>query len=379
MIDKRQRMGYNQINDYIEGNFMKKFLLFFLIGIFVALLGFQGGWLVRTAVNSRVEGDVTVEETPYDDGSIYISVTAVGDCTFGTDINARGPYSFDSVAEKEGDYSYFLKLVKPVFEEDDLTIVNLEGTLSDGGARKDKEFAFRGNPEYVNILTSSSVEAANIANNHSRDYGEESFIDTQTVLSDNNIIWCEGKDYGITEIKGVKIGLIGTNTQRYDGDNGFISRMEELKNLAPDIIIANFHWGEERAAFPNSTQTTLAHLAIDKGADLVIGHHPHVLQGIEKYKGKYILYSLGNFCFGGNKNPSDKDTMIFRQVFRIMDGRLYIDNNVSVIPCSISSEKNINNYQPMPLSGDEFERVKEKITSRSEGFLGIQNIKFIQY
>ena len=357
---------------------MKKFLLFFCIGIFVALLGFQGGWLVRTAVNSRVEGDVTVEETPYDDGSIYISITAVGDCTFGTDINARGPYSFDSVAEKEGDYSYFLKLVKPVFEEDDITIVNLEGTLSDGGARKDKEFAFRGNPEYVNILTSSSVEAANIANNHSRDYGEESFIDTQTVLSDNNIIWCEGKDYGITEIKGVKIGLIGTNTQRYDGDNGFISRMEELKNLAPDIIIANFHWGEERAAFPNNTQTTLAHLAIDNGADLVIGHHPHVLQGIEKYKGKYILYSLGNFCFGGNKNPSDKDTMIFRQVFRIKDGRLYIDNNVSVIPCSISSEKNMNNYQPMPLSGDEFERVKEKIIQRSSTFIGIQNIEFIQ-
>ena len=106
---------------------------------------------------------------------------------------------------------------------------------------------------------------------------------------------------------------------------------------------------------------TLAHLAIDQGADLVVGHHPHVLQGIEKYQGKNIVYSLGNFCFGGNKNPSDKDTMIFQQTFTVENGKLAEDDVTNIIPCSLSSESGYNNYQPMVLEGSEKERVLQKI------------------
>ncbi len=316
--------------------------------------------------------------TAVDDGIIRISVSAAGDCTFGTDINSVGSGSFDwEAANQENDYAYFLKLVKPYFENDDLTIVNFEGTLSLQGARADKKFAFRGTPEYVNVLTSSSVEAANLANNHSRDYGEISFTDTKDILSENGIYRFEGTTYEIAEVKGIKIGLIGTNLLNYVSKDDFVSRMEELKALEPDIIVASFHWGIERDYVPTATQTEYAHLAIDNGADLVLGHHPHVLQGIEKYNGKYIVYSLGNFCFGGNKNPSDKDSMIFNQVFSFKDGELLAEENVSVIPCSISSVTTRNNYQPMPLSGDEFERVKEKLISISSGFEGIENINFI--
>ena len=102
-----------------------------------------------------------------------------------------------------------------------------------------------------------------------------------------------------------------------------------------------------------------------EGADIVCGHHPHVLQGIETYKGKKIVYSLGNFCFGGNSNPSDKDTMIFQQTFTITKDGVKADNVTNIIPCSLSSERNRNNYQPTPATGSEAERIMKKIKDRS--------------
>jgi poly-gamma-glutamate synthesis protein (capsule biosynthesis protein) len=129
----------------------------------------------------------------------------------------------------------------------------------------------------------------------------------------------------------------------------------------------NFHWGIEREYRPNNVQIQLAHAAVDLGADLVIGEHPHVLQGVENYKGKKIVYSLGNFSFGGNKNPSDKDSMIFQQTFTIRDGQIQGYDNYKIIPCSISSVKERNNYQPTILEGTEAERVMNKIREISTG------------
>ena len=151
-----------------------------------------------------------------------------------------------------------------------------------------------------------------------------------------------------------------------------------MKEEGASLIIVSIHWGEERVDKPNDTQIQLAHSAIDSGADLVIGHHPHILQGIEKYNGKYILYSLGNFCFGGHKNPPDKDTMIYKQVFQVKDGAVTDFNLVRVIPCSISSQTDRNNYQPIPLEGSEFERVKQKIIDLSSAFSGIENVEIVE-
>ena len=167
----------------------------------------------------------------------------------------------------------------------------------------------------------------------------------------------------VMDIKGVKVGLVGIY-ELYD----HLEREQQLKdNIAKvkedgaELIIVIFHWGNEKETVPDSNQTTLGHLAIDLGADLVCGHHPHVLQGIEEYKGKNIVYSLGNFCFGGNKNPSDKDTMIFQQTFTVENGELVEDDVTNIIPCSLSSESGYNNYQPMVLEGSEKERVLQKI------------------
>jgi len=355
---------------------MRKFAIIICFIILTAIIGTQCADHIRYKKEKTMLA-ASDDIVPEDEIS-KITVTAVGDCTFGADLNLEGSLSFNSEFKRQNnDYSYFLRNVKSCFEDDDLTIANLEGTLSDKGTRAEKEYAFRGNPEYVNILTSSSVEAVNLANNHSRDYGEISLTETKKNLSDNEIIWFEGNNYALKEINGLKVGLIGTNTQR-SGEAVFLKRLEALKSEKPDLIVASFHWGDEKAEYPNNLQTKLARLAIDNGTDLVIGHHPHVLQGIEKYRDKYILYSLGNFCFGGNKNPGDKDTAIFKQTFVFRNGRLTAEGNTAIIPCSVSSVKERNNYQPTPVFGEDFLRVRKKIAERSQDFEGIEDIEFIE-
>ena len=125
-------------------------------------------------------------------------------------------------------------------------------------------------------------------------------------------------------------------------------------------MVVSIHWGTDRANYPSSHQIKLGRFCIDNGADVVVGHHPHVIQGIEKYKDRYIVYSLGNFCYGGSKNPSDKDTFIFQNIFTVRDGRI-IESNGEVIPCSISSVSHINDYQPTILRGKEAERVMSRV------------------
>ncbi|MEG0549474.1 MAG: CapA family protein, partial [Coprobacillus sp.] len=133
-----------------------------------------------------------------------------------------------------------------------------------------------------------------------------------------------------------------------------------------DIVLIYFHWGTERSYYPDQVQKDFAHFAIDNGADLVLGSHPHVIQGIEKYKEKYIAYSLSNFCFGGNKNPQDKDTFIYQQTFNFEGNKLLSIDNPNIIPCSISSQNNVNNYQPTPSRGADAERIKNKLENISQ-------------
>ena len=297
---------------------------------------------------------------------VSITVSVVGDCTLGTDENFNYARSLNAYYEKYGP-EYFLKNVKPIFEADDLTIANLEGTFTNSTSRVDKTYAFKGPAEFVNILTSSSVESVTVANNHSRDYGPQSLTDTKATLDAAGVIHFGYDETSVVDVNGIKVGLIGIyelidHTGRAQQVKDHVAK---VKSEGADVVIVIFHWGIERDAAPNSHQTMLARLAIDEGADLVCGHHPHVLQGIEVYKGKNIVYSLGNFCFGGNSNPSDKDTMIFQQTFTFTKDGMKEDNVTNVIPCSLSSEKSRNNYQPTPATGEEAARILKKIEDRS--------------
>ena len=294
---------------------------------------------------------------------VSITVSMVGDCTLGTDVNFDQSTSFDAFYQMKNDPGYFFQNVKDIFNADDLTVANMEGTLTTSNDRQQKTFAFKGNPSYTEILTQGGVEATNLANNHSHDYGDQSYEDTIQYLEAAGITTFGYDRTAVMDVKGIKVGLIGIYELK-DGlgrQQQVIDTIQEVKDQGAQVIIVSFHWGTEKSNIPDDIQKTLAHLAVDQGADLVVGHHPHVLQGIEKYQGKNIVYSLGNFCFGGNKNPSDKDTMIFQQTFTVVIGELVEDDVTNIIPCSLSSESGYNNYQPMVLEGSEKERVLQKI------------------
>lgn len=299
---------------------------------------------------------------------VSLTLSVVGDCTLGTDETFDYDTSLNAYYENYG-ADYFLQNVKDIFSADDLTIANFEGTLTDSDEREDKTFAFKAPASYASILTGGSVEAVNTANNHSHDYGEQSFDDTLAALDDAGIVHFGYDETAVMDVKGIKVGLVGIY-ELYD----HLEREQQLKdNIAKvkadgaQLIVAIFHWGNETETVPDSNQTTLGRIAIDEGADLVCGHHPHILQGIETYKGRNIVYSLGNFCFGGNSSPSDMDTMIYQQTFTIDADGVKKDNVTNIIPCSISSAAydGYNNYQPTPAEGDEATRILGKINERS--------------
>lgn len=344
--------------------------LFFFVLLLCLIIKGCGSGKTKTVSSNKTETSeqkevLTVTPEP-EMTPVSLTLSVVGDCTLGTDENFDYDTSLNAYYENNG-ADYFLANVKSIFSADDLTIANFEGTLTDSTEREDKQFAFKAPASYADILTAGSVEAVNTANNHSHDYGEQSFDDTLKALDATGIIHFGYDETAVTEVKGIKIGLVGIYEL-----NDHLGRKEQLKqniakvkNEGAQLVIVIFHWGNEKEEIPDENQKTLGHLAIDEGADLVCGHHPHVLQGIEKYKGKNIVYSLGNFCFGGNSYPSDMDTMIFQQTFTIDQNGVKADDVTNIIPCSISSDSDYNNYQPTPAEGEEADRIMQKIQERS--------------
>ena len=310
------------------------------------------------------------EKTPEPFKPVVISFA--GDCTLG---------GFPGSAEDFDYYwrngpGYYLGNVKPIFETDDITFVNLEGPLTLHPRTAIKTFPMRGEPEYVEILKSASVEICNLSNNHIYDCGDEGFQDTVNVLKANNIKFC-GEGYSdVIDIRGLKVGFLG-----YQGWEDYPELRSEIandiikmrKDQGADVVIVEFHWGIEGDYTSYSIQDNLAHSAIDSGADIVVGAHPHVVQGLEVYKGKIIAYSLGNFCFGGNANPSDKDTFILQTTINKQGNNIVI--NPKIIPCFISSTNSYNDYCPTPAEGYEAERILNKLANSSSIYP--QTINFV--
>lgn len=294
-----------------------------------------------------------------------ITMSFVGDVVLGKDENFDYETSMNAYYDENG-ADYFLEKVKPAFSSDDLTVINMEGTLTTADNRADKTFAFKADPSYVDILKNASVEAANVANNHSHDYGDQSLTDTINTLENAGIRHFGYNDVALLNVNGIKVGLVGTyELAKLDG---IASSMEDnlarVRNQGAELVVAVFHWGVELDTCPDEYQVKLAHDAIDHGADLVIGHHPHVLQGIEYYNDKPIAYSLGNFCFGGNTHPSEMDTIIFQTTYERDSSGTMGDPVLNIIPCSISSSSSINDYQPHILNDGS--SVEKKLVARSQ-------------
>ena len=310
-------------------------------------------------------------EEPKEQLPVEITISAAGDVTMGGYRGQGYEWSFQQMWEQQNDPAYFFENVEPIFSADDLTIVNLEGPLTTATVfRESQTYCISGDPAYVEALTAGSVEAVSMANNHLMDYYEAGRDDTVAAVEGAGIVYAFNDRVGIYETKVIRIGLISVNVIGYgSGVEKFIKKgMEELKEQQANLILVNCHWGVERENVPEDYARRLGKNCIDWGADLVIGHHPHVIQGIEQYNGKYIVYSLGNFCFGGNRNPADKDCIIFQQTFRFKDGELLEDTSAGIIPCSVSSVTNRNDYKPTPAEGEAYERILGRMNEYSEEF-----------
>lgn len=320
-------------------------------------------------------GEEKIDTSVIDEPEIVtITITAAGDVTMGNYVGQDYAWSFRQMYDTVDYEGYFFENVYDIFSEDDLTIVNLEGVLTfSEELNPDRTYNIKGDPDYANLLTYGSVEAVSMANNHRQDFGEKGTKDTLEALESAEIVYAYDKNVGIYETKGIRIGFVSVNEVSWG--QGVEALMKDgiakLQEEDVDLILACCHWGIEREFYPTDFQQKFGRECIDWGADLVIGHHPHVLQGVEKYQGKYIVYSLANFCFGANRNPADKDTMIVQQTFTFVDGEKQEETEFRMIPCYITSDLSRNDYRPTPAEGDDALRIIGRVNEYSERF-GLQ-------
>lgn len=260
-----------------------------------------------------------------------------------------------------------------LFQTDDLSMVNLESPVTTNGTAIPKPYNFRTHPRFLAVLRDAGIDLVNIANNHIFDYGETGLFETITFLDSLGIAHVgAGKSQQdahrphLAVIRGKRIAFFGYyqggEAPAADADRpGVAERSLRLiardirtarRNHTADFVIVSFHWGVEKDSVPRPWQRRFAHAVIDAGADAVIGHHPHVLQGIERYHGRVIAYSLGNLIFGGNSRRTH-DTAVLE--LRLTRGRV----EYAVIPVRVTD------WRASVLSGTDGERVVEHVRALS--------------
>ena len=274
-----------------------------------------------------------------------ITVSFIGDVTLCSEAKSTGgEKSFEYVVDNDRNYCF--QNCADIFKADDLTIANLEGAVTEATEHKDKEFVFAMPPETLKMLSTAGIDAVNLANNHTMDFYEKGYTDTTFNLYCEGITWSDQNTAATYQVGDYTIGMFGICD--WDNINLAYSRISELKEMGCDIIIATAHWGDEAKYLPNDKQIYLGHNLIDHGVDIVVGGHPHRLQPIEKYNGKWIAYSISNFCFGGNLWLSDPDSVILQCKF-VMDSESgnCVDYRLTCIPyCQTSSVG--NDFCPVP-------------------------------
>lgn len=300
------------------------------------------------------------------------TITVTGDTTLGsTDDLRKRDDCFENVYAEKG-AGWFFSGTHDLFDSDDMTLVNFEGTITETNAKKDKKFNFKAPAEYVDILTLGSVEATNIANNHIVDYGDAGEADTIAALENADIVVSGNGKLGIFEKDGVKVGMTGYCFP-YKNESKDISKdVKALREAGCQIVIASFHWGSEYREDFTREQRSIGRQAIKAGADIVVGHHPHIVQGIEQYDDTYILYSLGNFIFGGNVDPDDRDAYAARLTFTVYEDRCDAPE-VTIVPLRLTELADGTDYRPVIAEGDEAERIVNRILKRSHNMDDFEN------
>ena len=287
--------------------------------------------------------------------------------------------------------------VSDVLRAADVAFVNLESPLTEGGERAAKDFVFRGPLAGAASLAEAGVDVVSLANNHALDYGLQGLADTRGALAATGVAYAGAGDDetsarapAIIQRNGLRLAFLAYVNTPPDSVSGFdVSSTaatagkpgvawlagpevvaEDVARAAQraDVVIVSMHTGLEYQDAPSELQVAAAHAAIDAGAKLVLGHHPHVLQGIERYKDGLIVYSLGNFVF-------DFDYVYFAQ--RGVPAALSVVLRVTLtkekvvgcelVPVVIGEEDG----RPHPATGDEAERVLERLRRLSDGSCGL--------
>ena len=289
--------------------------------------------------------------------SKHLVIAAVGDIML--DGSAR------EIMQEQG-YDYAFDKMRPWLRKADIAFGNLEGPLTDRGEPEpDKKYLFRSPPAKVaEALKSAGFDVVSLANNHSLDYGSVGLADTITALDKVGVLHVgAGENLGVARQavilhrNGLKVAFLAysltfpeefwATASRAGTVFGYREIVEgdiRAAKQKADIVVASFHWGQESKTELRPYQVALGHAAIDAGASLVIGHHPHILQSVERYKSGVILYSMGNFAFG-SYSPNAKVSALAEVEFegdKLTQVRLQPINvfNVQVL------------FQPRPLVGE---------------------------
>ena len=250
-------------------------LLIVVVAMFIYVIF---NFISSDSEKSKTKEEEKTVEKKVEEKEVSFTISFAGDCTLGNYAGQAYDGSFNQEYVRQGnDATYFLRNVKEVFAKDDLTVVNLEGPITTATNHVEKQFPFSGKPEYTNILTSGSVEAVTVANNHSEDYYQQGLDDTKKYLTEAKVGYFGYDDYYTTEIKGIKCGFLGYRSMSVsmNNDEGHAKIKAAIENLKKkekcQLVFVYYHWGIERQYYANDDQKTLAHFTIDAGADAVIG------------------------------------------------------------------------------------------------------------
>lgn len=311
--------------------------------------------------DEKVFKDDKLDEKDSDNNeSFSIKLSFAGDTMLAGYKDQTTPGSFNDYVNKN-EPTYFLEKVSKIFMEDDFTILNLENVLSDSELTEiskstDPAYWYKSSAKNINILSSSSVEGVSVSNNHTGDYGKEGKQDTINAIINANMEYGDYNHIMYFKKNNFTVAVICKGLWIESQTSDAIKLIKEAEEKS-DYQIVFFHGGTERIHHPEEWKKSATRKLIDNGADLVIGSHPHVIQPREIYQGKEIVYSLGNFCYGGNRGPENR-TIIYQMNITI-DNKTnnIIKEESNIIPCYVYTG-NVNNYQPSPI---EDENIKNKV------------------
>ena len=322
-----------------------------------------------------------------------VTIAAGGDTVLGYNLEAHFDEQIAAGLPKDELWPLYFRGVKPILEAADIAVVNLECPFTERGEKLPKNFNFRARPEMVRMLVDAGIDVVSMANNHAADYGIAGIRDTLETLEHAGIerfgagtSLSKARRPAILDRHGVKVGFVGHYfqadpdmiepdlvyaTRQRAGVAGCYKDLDCVKKMVEedvrwlvdhaDVVIPFFHWGQEGSYEVRDYQVELAHLCIDLGAKAVLGAHPHRIQGIEVYQGAPIFYSLGNFVYGGIKEPTDTLTMIAR--LRIAPDRV----EAEVVPVQFTRWPDLA-FQPFLLEGAERDDAMRKIAGVSRKF-----------